>query len=157
MVVSLAHPLDPLTADELSHAVDVFRGERGLGEETRFINLELDEPEKAELRAWRDGGAAPVPAATTWATIPGSAAVVIASIATTSFDGGQEGAFKGRMEFVFNWFKDGGMDPTAALRLTDTIFMGSCFAGVGLIYCSGWVTASRDPCSKNCASASPTR
>ncbi len=59
MVVSLAHPLDPLTADELSHAVDVFRGERGLGEETRFINLELDEPEKAELRAWRDGGARP--------------------------------------------------------------------------------------------------
>jgi primary-amine oxidase len=59
MVVSLAHPLDPLTADELSHAVDVFRGERGLGEETRFINLELDEPEKAELRAWRNGGARP--------------------------------------------------------------------------------------------------
>ncbi len=79
----------------------------------------------------------PFSAATTWATIPGSAAVVIASIATTSFDGGQEGAFKDALESVFNWFKDGGMDPTAALRLTDTIFMLLCFAGVGLIYLLG--------------------
>jgi hypothetical protein len=79
----------------------------------------------------------PFSAATTWATIPGSAAVVIASIATTSFDGGQEGAFKDALESVFNWFKDGGMDPTAALRFTDTIFMLLCFAGVGLIYLLG--------------------
>jgi hypothetical protein len=79
----------------------------------------------------------PFSAATAWATIPGSAAVVIASIATTSFDGGQEGAFKDALESVFNWFKDGGMDPTAALRLTDTIFMLLCFAGVGLIYLLG--------------------
>jgi hypothetical protein len=79
----------------------------------------------------------PFSAATTWAAIPGSAAVVIASIASTSFDGGQEGAFKDALESVFNWFKDGGMDPTAALRLTDTIFMLLCFAGVGLIYLLG--------------------
>jgi len=79
----------------------------------------------------------PFSAAATWATIPGSAAVVIASIATTSFDGGQEGAFKDSLESVFTWFKDGGIDPTAALRLTDTIFMLLCFAGVGLIYLLG--------------------
>ena len=79
----------------------------------------------------------PFSAATTWATIPGSAAVVIASIATTSFDGGQEGAFKDALESVFNWFKDAGIDPTAALRLTDTIFILLCFAGVGLIYLLG--------------------
>ena len=36
----------------------------------------------------------PFSATTSWATLPGSAAVVIASIATTSFDGGQEGVFK---------------------------------------------------------------
>jgi primary-amine oxidase len=59
MVVSVTHPLDPLSADELASAVDVLRSERGLGEETRFINLELDEPDKAELAAWRDGGARP--------------------------------------------------------------------------------------------------
>jgi Cu2+-containing amine oxidase len=39
MVVSVTHPLDPLSADELASAVDVLRSERGLGEETRFINL----------------------------------------------------------------------------------------------------------------------
>ncbi|HKF82634.1 MAG TPA: fenitrothion hydrolase [Solirubrobacterales bacterium] len=79
----------------------------------------------------------PFSAATTWATIPGSAAVVVASIATTSFDGGQEGAFKDALESVFNWFTDAGMHPTAALRLSDTIFIALCFAGVGLIYLLG--------------------
>ena len=43
----------------------------------------------------------PFSAATTWATIPGSAAVVIASISTTSFDGGQEGAFKDGIESLY--------------------------------------------------------
>jgi hypothetical protein len=72
-----------------------------------------------------------------WAAIPGSAAVVIASIATTSFDGAQEGAFKDAMENVFEWFADGGMNLTTALRLTDTIFMLLCFAGVALVYLLG--------------------
>jgi hypothetical protein len=40
----------------------------------------------------------PLSAATHWATPPGSAAVVIASIASTSFDGAQEGAFKSAIE-----------------------------------------------------------
>ncbi len=76
-------------------------------------------------------------AATSWATIPGSAAVVIASIATTSFDGAQEGAFKSAIEKVFNWFADAGVGLTTSLRLTDTIFIALCFAGVGLVYMLG--------------------
>ena len=79
----------------------------------------------------------PLSAATSWATLPGSAAVVIASIATTSFDGAQEGAFKGAMESVFEWFADAGLGLTAALRVTDTIFIVLCFAGVGLVYLIG--------------------
>lgn len=79
----------------------------------------------------------PLSAATSWATLPGSAAVVIASIATTSFDGAQEGAFKGAMESVFEWFADAGVGLTAALRVTDTIFILLCFAGVGLVYLVG--------------------
>ena len=43
----------------------------------------------------------PFSAAVHWATVPGSAAVVIASIARTSFDGAQEGAFKGGIECLF--------------------------------------------------------
>ena len=79
----------------------------------------------------------PLAAATTWATVPGSAAVVIASIATTSFDGAQEGAFKGALESTFNRLVDVGLGLTSALRLTDTIFMLLCFAGVGLVYLIG--------------------
>jgi hypothetical protein len=74
---------------------------------------------------------------TTWATVPGSAAVVIASIATTSFDGAQEGAFKGALESTFNRFVDGGFSLLAAARLTDTIFIALCFIGVALVYLIG--------------------
>lgn len=76
----------------------------------------------------------PFSATTHWATIPGSAAVVVASIASTSFDGAQEGAFKDSIESLFEWFANRGMELTSALRLTDTIFMLLTFAGVGLVY-----------------------
>jgi len=79
----------------------------------------------------------PFSAATRWATVPGSAAVVIASIATTSFDGAQEGAFKGAMENTFDFLVDSGFGLTSGLRLTATIFMLLCFAGVALVYLIG--------------------
>jgi hypothetical protein len=79
----------------------------------------------------------PLSAATSWAALPGSAAVAIASIATTSFDGAQEGAFKGGIERVFEWLGDLGLGAVAAQRLTSTIFMLLCFAGVWLIYLMG--------------------
>ena len=74
----------------------------------------------------RLGRRRPLAAATHWATVPGSAAVVIASIATTSFDGAQEGAFKGGdREHLRTGSPTRGLGLTAALRLTDTIFMRS--------------------------------
>jgi len=79
----------------------------------------------------------PLAAATHWATLPGSAAVVIASIATTSFDGASEGAFKSAIESTFHWFADRGIGLTASLRLADTLFMLACFAGVALVYLLG--------------------
>ena len=80
----------------------------------------------------------PLSAATRWATLPGSVAVVIASIATTSFDGASEGAFKNAIESTFRWFaEDVGFSLTTSLRLTDTLFILLCFAGVGLIYMLG--------------------
>jgi hypothetical protein len=79
----------------------------------------------------------PLSAATRWATVPGSAAVVIASIATTSFDGASEGAFKDPLQSVFDWLADAGFGLTAAFRLSETIFMLLCFAGVGLVYVLG--------------------
>ena len=62
---------------------------------------------------------------------------MIASIASTSFDGAQEGAFKAAIERVDEWFVEAGVGLIASLRLTDTIFMALCFAGVGLVYLLG--------------------
>jgi hypothetical protein len=90
-----------------------------------------------DVRDGRLGLRTPLSAATRWATVPGSAAVVIASIATTSFDGAQEGAFKGAIEDVFEWLLGRGLGLTTSLRLTDTIFIVLCFAGVGLVYLLG--------------------
>ena len=85
----------------------------------------------------RLGRRRPLSAATHWATLPGSAAVVIASIASTSFDGAQEGAFKSAIESTFDWLVDRGLSLTTSLRLTDTIFIALCFVGVGLVYLLG--------------------
>jgi hypothetical protein len=79
----------------------------------------------------------PFSAATTWATVPGSAAVVIASIATTSYDGASEGAFQDPMESVFEWIADAGIGLTASLRITETAFLLLCFGVVALVYMLG--------------------
>jgi hypothetical protein len=79
----------------------------------------------------------PFSAATRWATVPGSVGVVIASIGTTSFDGAQEGAFKGGLESTFEWLLDRSVEPTTALRISDTLFMAIAILGVGLVYVLG--------------------
>ena len=89
------------------------------------------------VRNGRLGWRRPLSAATKWATLPGSAAVVIASISSTSFDGAQEGAFKGAIGSIFGDLADAGLSPLTALRLSDTIFMLATFAGVALIYALG--------------------
>lgn len=90
-----------------------------------------------EARDGRLGRRLPLAASTSWATVPGSLAVVVASIASTSFDGAQEGAFKGAIEQTFEWLSDAGLSLTTSLRLADTIFVVLCFAGVGLVYLIG--------------------
>ncbi len=89
------------------------------------------------VRDGRLGVRRPLAAATRWATVPGSTAVVIASIATTSFDGAQEGAFKGALESTFNRLLDAGVGLATAFRLSDTIFILLTFVGVGLVYMIG--------------------
>lgn len=79
----------------------------------------------------------PFSAATTWATVPGSAALVLASIATTSYDGASEGAFADALEKVIGWFEGAGLGITASIRLADTIFLLLTFAGVALVYWLG--------------------
>ncbi len=79
----------------------------------------------------------PLSASTHWATVPGSAAVVIASIASTSFDGAQDGAFKSGIIQVFEWLSEAGFSLTTSLRLANTVFMVLTFIGVGLVYLIG--------------------
>ena len=62
---------------------------------------------------------------------------MIASIGTTSFDGAQEGAAKGAIESTFKWLLDRSVEPTAALRLTDTLFIALAILGVTLVYVLG--------------------
>jgi hypothetical protein len=76
----------------------------------------------------------PFVAATRWATVPGSIAMVIASIATTTFDGAAEGAFLGAIEWAYERLLDVGFGQLAATRLAESIFMLLCFAGVWLVY-----------------------
>jgi primary-amine oxidase len=53
--VTNAHPLDPLTADEIRQAVLIVRRDRGVGDGWRFASIELREPAKADLPALEAG------------------------------------------------------------------------------------------------------
>ena len=50
-----AHPLDPLSPDELAAAIEIVRRERELTRDHLFVFTLLAEPSKAELDAWREG------------------------------------------------------------------------------------------------------
>lgn len=50
-----AHPLDPLSPDEIRTAVAVLRDHGLVGAATRFPLIDLDEPDKAAVLGWRPG------------------------------------------------------------------------------------------------------
>jgi primary-amine oxidase len=49
------HPLDPLSLEEIRAATETVRRERALGPTHRFPLTRLEEPTKAEIKAWEDG------------------------------------------------------------------------------------------------------
>jgi primary-amine oxidase len=51
----VAHPLDPLTSDEIRWTVQLLGREKGIDERWRFATIMLREPPKAELAAWSPG------------------------------------------------------------------------------------------------------
>jgi primary-amine oxidase len=53
------HPLEPLTEDEFRVTATVLRRDRELGDTWRFASIELQEPPKADVKAWAPGD--PVP------------------------------------------------------------------------------------------------
>ena len=49
------HPLDPLTAEEISSAVEILRKERDLGEKVRFAGIVVNEPPKEQVLSFNLG------------------------------------------------------------------------------------------------------
>ncbi|MGH2981288.1 MAG: fenitrothion hydrolase [Solirubrobacterales bacterium] len=72
-----------------------------------------------------------------WGSVPGSVAMVVVSIASTSFDGAQEGALMDAINSTFDRLVDAGFGLTGALRLTDSIYLLLCLAGVAALYLLG--------------------
>jgi primary-amine oxidase len=50
------HPLDPLAPDEIDTAREVLAAEQDLSEQTRFIEIVLNEPDKADVQAYENDG-----------------------------------------------------------------------------------------------------
>jgi primary-amine oxidase len=57
--VNTAHPLDALTPAELNRAKAILSAEGKIGALARFHSIDLDEPEKAAVLAWRPGATLP--------------------------------------------------------------------------------------------------
>jgi primary-amine oxidase len=55
---AIAHPLDPLSSDEIAAATDALRQAGYADVTTRFPLIDLDEPDKETVLAWRPGQAA---------------------------------------------------------------------------------------------------
>ena len=72
-----------------------------------------------------------------WGAVPGSIALVVASIATTSFDGAQEGALADPIQSTFDRLVDAGLGLTAALRVTDSFWLLVTLIGVAGLYLLG--------------------
>jgi primary-amine oxidase len=50
-----AHPLDPLTPQEIASTAAILRAERGLADSARFVFIELHEPAKELVTDWQPG------------------------------------------------------------------------------------------------------
>ena len=54
-----AHPLDPLSAAEFQSTATILRRDQGLSDSWRFASIELKEPDKVVVKAWKPGDAVP--------------------------------------------------------------------------------------------------
>ncbi len=89
-----------------------------------------------ESREGRIGRRRFLSGAAKWATLPGSLALALVSIGTTSFDGSQEGALLGSINDVYDWM-NGGLAATSARRLSETLFMLLLLGAVAALYLVG--------------------
>jgi hypothetical protein len=90
-----------------------------------------------EVRDGRLGIRRPLAAATHWARVPGSIALVVATIGTTTFDGAQEGLWQEPIHDLLNRLMDLGLGTTTAFRISESVFFALTLAGVAGIYWAG--------------------
>ncbi|HKG36620.1 MAG TPA: fenitrothion hydrolase, partial [Solirubrobacterales bacterium] len=74
---------------------------------------------------------------TGWAAVPGSAAVVVASIGSTAYDGAAEGPLRQPIENVFEWLVDQDVGLVASRRLAETLFLLVAIAAIAATYLAG--------------------
>ena len=97
-----------------------------------FARLSPFETREGRLgrRPWLEG-------ATGWAAVPGSVAMVLFTIAATTYDGAQEGLLSDPINSVFEAFADTGLGPVASLRITGTLFFAATVGVVAGIFWAG--------------------
>ena len=99
-----------------------------------------------EVRDGRLGRRPWLAGATDWALVPGSVAVILITIAGTTFDGAQEGLLRTPIGDVFDLLFDGGkgLEPVLALRLTNSLFMALTLGAVAGIFWAGVAGMGRE-------------
>jgi primary-amine oxidase len=85
----MPHPLDPLTAAEISEAAAIVRRDRGISDSWRFASIELNEPAKSDLPALESGGLTKREALVVcWNRADGQAYRATVALSTDSLTGG---------------------------------------------------------------------
>ncbi len=90
-----------------------------------------------EVRDGRLGRRRPLSGTTDWARVPGSLALIVATIGGTTFDGAQEGTLASPISSLGHRLLDIGFGPTLAVRVDETIFLALTLAFVAGIYWLG--------------------
>lgn len=90
-----------------------------------------------EVRDGRLGRRRPLAAAASWAIVPGSLALVVATIGGTIFDGAQEGVLQQPIASVLGRLQDAGFGFELSVRASESLFFAFSLAAVALIYWTG--------------------
>ncbi len=91
-----------------------------------------------EVRDGRLGARRALSAATRWVGgVPGSVALVLLSIAITTFDGAGEGALASPINSVYESLSDAGLGPIAAIRISNSLFLALTIAFVSGLFWAG--------------------
>ncbi|MGH2923019.1 MAG: fenitrothion hydrolase, partial [Solirubrobacterales bacterium] len=90
-----------------------------------------------EVRDGRLGRRKPLSGATEWGMVPWSLALVLVSIATTSFDGAQEGALATPIRETFDLLRDAGFGVVTSFRINGSIWIAISIVAATLLYTLG--------------------